>query len=664
MASPPTYRTIDGGERVLPSENEIMTDGNAIVVGRIEELQGYCFGFRQRCALAAIEMDSTADYAALEGRLKAIAELAPLFEPVAPEASDEGSPPDVRALMLLGRLARNLQEAAEFFAHDDPKVVRRVASAPGAGASPTKVLLALPGHSLEAARRCFGLFVDLANSLLADSSATGLTDAQRQELDALSAQLKQTVEKQPYVYKYLPGALTLGIPFQFITSEVVQFGWGSRSRLQFATSTDRTPFVSARIARSKIASTALMRSCGLPVPQNMPVSNEDDAARAAGELGFPVVVKPADLDGGKGAAADLRNEDDVRRAYRDANAISSNIMVEEHVEGREFRLMVMNGKLFWAFERVPARVFGDGVSTVRELIEQVNLTRVDNPATLGIPQIIEIDDDLEEVLRRRSQSLDTIPPAGEAVRLRNSPLSVTGGEMIAALDTVHPDNAELAVRAARLLRLDIAGVDFLTPDVGQSWLENGGRITEVNAGPQVGSTTRPDMFPAFLRELTGGDCRIPVALVIGGQTGPVEEELRGKTQNRAARIGIATADRITIGGSTVLEGPANPSLVARQLTTDPGVDAIVWFTDGRSVATNGLPFDRIDLLVLANVQAQGMNPMQFLPIIKDNVGEILLEGSQTQASSLAQALGVKVVHANTGAQIMRRLQAILPKDPA
>ena len=145
---------------------------------------------------------------------------------------------------------------------------------------------------------------------------------------------------------------------------------------------------------------------------------------------------------------------------------------------------------------------------------------------------------------------------------------------------------------------------------------------------------------------------------------PEQPRSERKTQNRAARIGIATADRITIGGSIVLEGPASPSLVARQLTTDPGVDAIVWFTDGRSVATNGLPFDRIDLLVLANAQAQGMNPMQYLPVIKDNVGEILLEGSQAQATSLAQTLGVKVIHANTGAQILRGLQAILPKGPA
>ncbi len=339
-------------------------------------------------------------------------------------------------------------------------------------------------------------------------------------------------------------------------------------------------------------------------------------------------------------------------------------MVEQQVEGSEYRLMIMNGRLFWAFERVPARVTGDGISSVRTLIEAVNLSRADNPPALGIPQQIKIDDEIEQMLHRRGQSLETVPASGEIVRLRSTPLSATGGGMVAAFDRVHPDNAELAVRAARLLRLDIVGVDFISPDVRQSWRENGGMITEVNAGPQIGAVTWADMHNAFLRELVGGDGRIPVAVVVGSETGSLEEELRTKAKARASRLGIASANKITIGGDMVHEGPISPALAARALTTDTSVEGIVWITDGQSVAANGLPFDRADLLAMTANQAQGVNPLRILSVIKDNLGEIVLEGGQGQASGLAQSVGARVEHANTQAQIVRKVLSIMPKSGA
>lgn len=396
------------------------------------------------------------------------------------------------------------------------------------------------------------------------------------------------------------------------------------------------------------------------LPVLVPVQSDHLTIEAS--VGFEI-AKLADQDGGKGATADLRTVEDVRLAYRTAVANSSNVMVEEHVTGSEYRLMVMNDRLFWAFERVPARVIGDGVSAVRELIEKVNLTRADNPSDLGVPQVIRIDEDLEEILRRRGQTVDSVPRQGELVRLRDTPLSATGGELLAVFDKVHPDNAELAVRAARLLRLDIAGVDFLSPDVGTSWRENGGQITEVNAGPQIGAVTKADMYTAFTRELVGGEGRIPVAVVIGGQTGDIEDELRAKTRTRASRLGIASSRGITIGAALVYDGPASPTQVARALTTDPGVDAIVWFTDGQSVATNGLPFDRIDLLVIAQAQVRNVNPGQLLSVIRENVSEVMLEGSQAQVIALAQTMDIKVSHANTSTQVVRKLLTILPKTP-
>lgn len=644
-------------------ENHTAAHEPAILVRRIEDLHGYCFGFRQRCSLAAIEMDPSADYAGLEARLVAMPQLAALFRASALDASDQETPAEVRSLLLLGRLAGNFQQMAGFHVQQEPRIVRLEAANSAQGTARTKCLLALPAHSLKAAARSLEMFVDLANGLIADPSASEPSEKQRESYEALAAQLRQTAEGHGMLRRFIPGALDLGVPFQFITSEVLQLGWGSKSRLQYITTTERTSFVGVHIAKSKIPSTALFRSCGIPTPANVHVTSEDEAAKAAAQLGYPVVVKPGDLDGGRGASADLRNEEVVRRAYRKGADLSSNVMVETHVDGSEYRMLVVGDRLFWAVERVPAYVIGDGTSSIRQLIDNKPLQSVVDPYATESPPKIPIDEDLEDVLRRRDMTVDSVPPAGEKVRLRDAALRATGGELYPVFDKGHPDNADLAVRAARLLRLDVAGVDFMSSDVGVSWRENGGCITEVNAGPQFGSSTRPDIYSAYVRELVGGDGRIPVAVVIGSQTGAIENELRERTRARAARVGIASSELITIGASIVHEGSANPSFTARVLTTDPCVDAIIWFTNGQAVASNGLPFDRIDLLVLAGTQVQGVNPMQFLPVIKDNVGEVVLEGGPGHASNLAQANGIAVGHANTAAQIVRKLLSILPKSP-
>jgi cyanophycin synthetase len=634
----------------------------AIIVRQTEALQGYCFGFRQRCILAAIEMDSAADYDGFEQRVGEVAELAALLEMSASVPLQEDMPAEVRSVLLLGQLTRNLQVKAGFPVHDDPKIVRRETSTGAQGAARSKYLLALSAQSLDAAGGCFRFFVDLANQLIGNPSASALTEAQRQQYEELASQLERTAKSRGILFDFVEAALPLGIPFQLLTPDTMQLGWASRSRMLLGTSTDRTPMVGVHIARSKVVASSILRSCGVPVPLNAPVSSEDMAVKAAGEIGYPVVVKPADRDGGAGASANLRTEDHVRQAYRRASRESSSVMVEKHVSGTEYRLMVVNGELFWAFERTAAHVVGDGASTIRELIDRINVARAENPPTRGVSQMIHIDDEIEEVLGRLELTLDSIPPAGEEVRLRTTPLSATGGAIRAAFDDVHPDNAELAVRAARLLRLDIAGVDLLTPDIRTSWRENGGHITEVNAGPQIGSATRSDMFTAVLRELLKGDGRIPVAVVIGSQTGALAEELRARTRGRSSRVGIASDERITIGSAIVHEGRANPSVVARMFTSDPGVDAAVWFTSGESVVTNGLPFDSIDLLVLAEDQSPGLNQVQLLSVIKDNVREVLLQGGPAQASTLARMTGATVSHGNTGAQVVRKLLSILTKD--
>lgn len=421
-----------------------------------------------------------------------------------------------------------------------------------------------------------------------------------QKFPVIVKHLTQMGPKTANMPRLLKTAFTIGIPYAEVAGGVYQFGYGSRLRLLDSSFTDQTSQIGTRLARIKTMAAAVLRRAGIPVPDHIIVHDIKAAEKAAQDLGFPVVVKPEDLDGGIGVAAGLTTQHEVREAFGAAQKKSRRILVEKHYDGRDYRLTVFQGKLIWAVERVPGGVTGDGTSTVGILLDRLN----DNPDRGVGPHSplkpIALDDEATSLLSKAGISLSTIPGKGEFVRLRRIANVACGGMPVAVFEDVHPDNSLLAVRAAAALHLDLAGVDLLIPDISRSWRESGAMVCEVNAQPNLGGLTSVHIYGEIIHKLVLGRGRIPIALVIGA---PPEWNLAAAIARRLSKAGFVTGrvdhEGVSTGPETITAGVVDPYIGGLILLGEKGVDAVVLCINDTSLMRTGLPFSRFDLLVLA-----------------------------------------------------------------
>ena len=251
--------------------------------------------------------------------------------------------------------------------------------------------------------------------------------------------------------RFLRAADRIGLPVAELAGHGMQFGQGRRSRWLHSSYTESTSLLAAKMARDKAADAGQLRRAGLPVPVQQSVRDAGAAVDAARRIGFPVVVKPVDLDGGIGVSVGLTDDEAVRRAYERARAQakkrahSEDVLVEQFVPGRDYRLLVHEGELIWAVERVVAGVTGDGVASVERLVEALNADprRVGPEATL---RPVPLDSEALDLLSDADLGPASIPAAGRFVRLRRAANVATGGTPVAALDHVHPAGAGVAAR--------------------------------------------------------------------------------------------------------------------------------------------------------------------------------------------------------------------------
>lgn len=396
-------------------------------------------------------------------------------------------------------------------------------------------------------------------------------------------------------FNFLEAAHAQGIPWARVASNVYQYGWGAKGRWLHSSFTEETPAIAANVAKDKRLASIVLRRAGLPVAEHLNVTTVDEASQAAEKLGYPVVVKPADLDGGVGVFTFLEGAAAVRDAFTAASRFSANLIVQKHIIGEDYRLQVFHGEVFWATHRKPAGVTGDGTNSVRELVKQINADPTRGPAhSPGLKWII-LDDETDAWLARQKLDLDTVPEKERFVRLRGAANVTMGGTIEPVLEIAHPDNVALAARAARVLRLDLAGVDLLIPDIRRSWRDTGAAICEVNAQPEMS----PHLPAQLLRQLVAGQGRIPVVMVIGGDIGASHCKTFFEAIARLGEgVGIGTTHAI-VSGMQVSTGTLDSFDVAQCLLSDPAVRAIALHVHDQGLLDSGLPFDRIDHLVLA-----------------------------------------------------------------
>lgn len=429
---------------------------------------------------------------------------------------------------------------------------------------------------------------------------------------------------------------------------LVRLGYGKNSRLVEATLTDATSCVCADISSNKQLSKELLSEQRIPVPYGKVVYSEISALMAAGHMGLPVVVKPLDSNQGKGVSLKLGTSREIRDAFLAAARYSSGVLVEQYVGGSDYRVLVVGDEVKAVARRVPAHVTGDGRHTVRELVRRANQDpkrgdKHEKPLTK-----LKLDKTAQWLLSKAGLTPDTVPAAGQAVYLRENGNISTGGTSVDCTDEIHPENAELAVQAAQVIGIDIAGIDIVTEDISKPIRETGGAVVEVNTAPGI----RMHLYPSegqprnVARDIVdylfpdAASARFPIVSVTGtnGKT-TVSRLIQHVLMQDGRTVGLTSTEGTFIGHKCIDHGDNSGPASARSLLSNKTIDAAVLETARGGIVRGGLGYQTADVGVITNVTEDhlgldGINTLDELVFVKSLVTEAVRDGGAAVLNAL------------------------------
>lgn len=398
------------------------------------------------------------------------------------------------------------------------------------------------------------------------------------------------------------------------SGNLVQLGHGAAQRRIWTAETDCTGAIAEGISKDKDLTKQLLSACGIPVPQGQVVNSPAHAWEAAQDIGLPVCVKPGDGNRSRGVSLELTQRADIEAAYAIALEQGNEVIVEQFIAGLEHRLLVVGERLVAASRGETASVMGDGLHSVRELVDlQINSDpRRGSDGDLPL-EVVRLREDSPEVLELKRQGLSpsSVPAAGLSVLVKR-----TGNMTCDITDIVHPEVAALAVLAAKVVGLDIAGVDVVTPDITQPLASQGGVVVEVNAGPSLLMHLNPaqgqarDVGLAITNHLFAGqaDGRIPVVGFMGaGDTTAAAKLTAWLLHLNGWVTGLSCAQGLFVNQRCLQATDAMAFDQAQRLLVNRAVQAAVFETDVRHLLTQGLAYDRCQVGVVTQMaSAQGL----------------------------------------------------------
>ncbi len=394
---------------------------------------------------------------------------------------------------------------------------------------------------------------------------------------------------------------------------MIQLGYGvNQNRIQ-ATLSNKTGILAVELACDKDGTKQILRDSGVPVPRGTTIRSPKYLEEAIAEVGgFPIVIKPLDGNHGRGITIEVRTVKEAIIAFDMAQEVSQEVIIERFHAGRDHRILVIDGKFVAVAERVPANVTGDGVSSIAQLIEITNQDSRRGDGHDNVLTRIEIDRTSIDILVRQGFTLESIPPTGQVCYLKATANLSTGGVSVDRTDEIHPENIWLAERVARIIGLDIAGIDMVTKDISLPVRQVDGAIVEVNAAPGFRMHTDPSigtprnvaapvidmLFPP------GAPTRIPIVAITGTNGKTTTTRLIAHIfKQTGKRVGFTTTDGIYIGECLVEKGDTTGPHSAQVILRDPTVEVAVLETARGGLLRSGLGFDGSDVGVVINVQA-------------------------------------------------------------
>ena len=406
-------------------------------------------------------------------------------------------------------------------------------------------------------------------------------------------------------------AIKRRIPYiRLNSSSLVQLGYGVNQKRIRATIASTTSSIAVEIACDKEETKNLLEAAEIPVPRGTIIYDEDDMKRVIDKIGYPIVTKPVNGNHGKGATTNIRTWDDAVTALAAAKKYSRGVICEKFITGRDFRVLVIDYKFVAAALRTPAAVIGDGESTIQELIDKVNADPRRGYGHEKVLTSIKVDDFTNDMLNKKGYTLETVITKDEELWLKPTANLSTGGTATDVTDYVHPSNVFMCERIAKIIGLNICGIDIMAEDLSRPITEIGGAVLEVNAAPgfrmhldpteglprNVAESVIEMLYPA------GSSARIPIIAISGTNGKTTTTRLIAHIVKQAGhKVGYTTTDGVYIQNQMMVKGDCTGPVSAEFVLKDPTVDFAVLECARGGLLRAGLGFHNCDVAVVTNV---------------------------------------------------------------
>jgi cyanophycin synthetase len=461
-------------------------------------------------------------------------------------------------------------------------------------------------------------------------------------------------------------AVARGIPYiRLNRNSLVQLGYGVNQRRIRATIASTTGSIAVDIACDKEETKNLLEAAEIPVPRGRIVYSEDGLREALERVPYPIVTKPVDGNHGKGATTNINNWEDAVKGLEAAKKYSRGVIVERFITGQDHRVLVINYKFVAAAIRKPAAVIGDGKSTIQELIDKVNEDPRRGYGHEKTLTQIKVDDFTIDMLAKAGLTVQSVLPAGHEQWLKPTANLSTGGTATDVTDMVHPDNIFMCERIARIIGLDICGIDIMAENLTEPVKQTGGAILEVNAAPGFRMHIDPaEGLPRNIAEPVidmlyppGSSARIPIIAVTGTNGKTTTTRLMAHmVKTMGHKVGYTTTDGVYIQNQLMMRGDCTGPVSAEFVLKDPTVDFAVLECARGGILRSGLGFHNCDIAIVTNIAEdhlglQDIDTIEQLARVKGVVPESVLPGGYAilnadnkWTAAMAKGLACKVAY--------------------
>jgi cyanophycin synthetase len=510
-----------------------------------------------------------------------------------------------------------------------------------------------------------GLFAAESSLRIAEALIAGTYYDLEADLQKMR-EIRERVRLGPSTGSIVDEAVSRDIPWiRLGTNSLVQLGYGVNQMRFQATITCKTSNIAVDIACDKEETKRMLSNASIPVADGDICVDEEDLENTIKKIGYPIVIKPLDGNHGKGASINVKNWEDAIEGLAYAKKYSRRVIVEKFITGFDFRVLIIDNKLVAAAKRVPANIIGDGKNTIQQLIDITNLDPRRGYGHENVLTQIEIDRDSEDLLEKYGYTIDIIPKKEEVIYLKSTANLSTGGTSVDVTEMMHPENIFLCERIARVIGLDICGVDIMAENLTQPLKENGGCILEVNAAPGfrmhlAPSEGLPRNVAAPVIDMLyppGKESRIPIIAVTGTNGKTTTTRLIAHiVKNNGFQVGFTTSDGIYIQNHMMEKGDTTGPISAEYILKDPTVEFAVLETARGGILRSGLGFGRCDIAVMTNIAADHLgladiHTLDDLARVKSVVvrsvkkdGWAILNGEDDQCVKIGESLDCNVAY--------------------